>query len=454
MSIVSSPLNFNDLKSASVYYEILNCDDNNLQPIFDEALFEKQADGSMAYYRTTANGSYTRATGNRGEFVRSTRPADGQEIFLHYSQVFCPTRAARRRMNTLAYVLGMSYQNSFRQMAMLNDLINEAAALNESMRKFGDIFCSFSANAANYDSGLTNQVLQIDPELLQRYIDNGLRFPLNSICNGMIPQLYAEIDYRPQSFNPEENGFWKIFFIDNTEASPKKTILFNDCVGKEMTSPSAHTINDCLATSAIANIVNSPELMARQFSSTEKYKLSSRRNEFFTYEGTFFAKCNFNSNGDMVFRYLFGLEDGAAGDVDLTKFAELTKCAIDYDIDRSASCYSATVPLGSVAGGNSIGYFSQKEANAFIDQIRIAIDQRSNELNGLSTMINVHNQDLQQIFAVATSTLEASEETQQKTARTTSLIGRPATLPYYTERALSHSKPENPNATLQVPTPH
>ncbi|MDR1456659.1 MAG: hypothetical protein LBI34_01200, partial [Puniceicoccales bacterium] len=66
---------------------------------------------------------------------------------------------------------------------------------------------------------------------------------------------------------------------------------------------------------------------------------------------------------------------------------------------------------------NSIGYFSQKEANAFIDQIRIAIDQRNNELNGLNTMINVHNQDLQQIFAVATSTLEASEETQQKTAR-------------------------------------
>jgi hypothetical protein len=410
-------LNFNDLKSASVYYEILNCDDDNLQPIFDEALFEKQADGSMAYYRTTANGSYTRATGNRGEFVRLTRPADGQEIFLHYSQVFCPTRAARRRINTLAYVLGMSYQNSFRQMAMLNDLINEAAALNESMRKFGDIFCSFSANATNYDSGLPNQVLQIDPELLQRYIANGLRFPLNSICNGLMPQLYAEIRNITSPMDPEQYCYWYIFFVDNTEASPKKTIIFTDHVSNLMTSPPSHTINDCLTNSIIAGIVNSPELTARQFSSTEKYTLSSTTDPNMSHEGIFFAKCNFNSNGDMVYKYFFGLENGAAGDVDLTQFAHLTKCAVDYDVDRSASCYSSTVPLGSVAGGNSIGYFSQKEANAFIDQIRIAIDQRNNELNGLSTMINVHNQDLQQIFAVATSTLEASEETQQKTTR-------------------------------------
>jgi hypothetical protein len=138
MSIVSSPLNFNDFKAASVYYELLDCNPANLQAIYPESQFEKKNDGAMAYYNVTTNGSYVRADGNRGEFVKLTRP-DGREVFFHYSQVFGPTLTAQKKMNTLAYVLGATYQNTYRQMAMLNDLINEAAALNESMRGFNDI---------------------------------------------------------------------------------------------------------------------------------------------------------------------------------------------------------------------------------------------------------------------------------------------------------------------------
>ncbi|MDR2341361.1 MAG: hypothetical protein LBD72_03490, partial [Puniceicoccales bacterium] len=151
MSIISSPLNFADLKAASVYYEILNCDPTKLRSIALEERFEKNIDGTMVYYNIFSNGGYARARGNCGEFVKMTTD-DGREVFLHFSQVFGPTWAARQKMDTLAYVLGATYQNTHRQMAMLNDLINEAAALNESMRKFNDIYSSFAANALNYDS--------------------------------------------------------------------------------------------------------------------------------------------------------------------------------------------------------------------------------------------------------------------------------------------------------------
>ncbi|MDR2677735.1 MAG: hypothetical protein LBB26_04225, partial [Puniceicoccales bacterium] len=116
MSTVSSPVNFNDLKAASVYYEILDCDPTNLQAICPEEQFEKRPDGTLSYYNATANGSYVHASGNRGEFVKMTR-SDGREVFLHYSQVFGPTLAARRRMGILAQALGAAYQSTNRQMA-------------------------------------------------------------------------------------------------------------------------------------------------------------------------------------------------------------------------------------------------------------------------------------------------------------------------------------------------
>jgi hypothetical protein len=357
MSTVSSPLNFNDLKAASVYYEILGCDPRNLQAVCPEEQFERKADGSMVYYRTTANGSYVRANENHGEFVKLTKDGGG-EVFLHHSQVFGPTQAAQRRMNTLAYVFGVTYASTYRQMAMLNDLINEAAALNESMRKFNDIYYSFAANALNYDSRFTWQPLRIDRTLLQLYVDNRLRLPLNRMYTYVITCEQALTAYRNIAlFNKEE-----VLCFDLEAAS---RAIYANWVGS-------------LPPDRI-----SPE-------------------ELYEYEV---------SHGCLVpldVLFAFVSPDG------LRKYAEGRGLFVP---PWYRAGWRMPASLEEVLSGRKFGYFDQKESNAFLDQIRIALDQLNNELSGVSTMIGAHNQDLQQNYAVATSTIEASEEAHQKVTR-------------------------------------
>jgi hypothetical protein len=410
MSTVSSPLHFRELKAASVYYEILGCNPSNLQAVSPEARFEKNVDDTMVYYRVTANGSYVRADNTRGEFVKMTTD-DGADVFLHYSQVFGPTAAARRRMNTLTYVLGVTYQNAARQMATLNDLINEAAALNEAMRKFNDIYYSFATNAINYDSGMTNQILRISSELLKIYIDNGLQIPLNRICGGAAPQLYAEIRHHTESYSQKFYLDWKIFYIDSS--SNQHTVFTRNDIdygdgGENSIPPPAYTLNEYLG--SLGGMMNDEAAMRAQFSTTAKYTITSVVNE------KFYAICSFESSGAMKYDYLLGLSDQNAKN--LSKSPDRARIvAATKEVDVSASCYSRPVSLDEVLNANQNGYFRQVEANAFLDQIRITIDQLSNELSGVSTMIGVHNQEMQHGYGVATATVEASEEAQQKTAR-------------------------------------
>jgi hypothetical protein len=367
MSIVSSPLNFNDLKAASVYYELLACNPANLQAIFPQSQFEKKNDGTMAYYNITANGSYVRADGNRGEFVKLTR-SDGHEIFLHYSQVFGPTAAARRKMNTLTYVLGVTYQNTYRQMAMLNDLINEAASLNEAMRKLDKVYYSFAASAINFDSGAEYQILPIAPDLLRLYVDNGLRFPVNSIRSGLVPQLYR--------FAVGDPWIGPTFFVRYDG-----TIVLVDVWSWR---------DDWYNTPRIMDIITNPGKALLQFSSNEKFTFSDHALSFLGFD-----KCYFDSKLNMKWERVH-----------------------TEDVCIATACYSTrTTTPDKVLNGYEVGCTTQTEINAFLDQIRIAIDQLNNKLSGISTMIGVHNQDLQQNYTVATSAIEATEEAQQKTAR-------------------------------------
>jgi hypothetical protein len=411
MSTVLSPLNFSDLAAASVYYEILGCDPGNLQPVYPEARFETTEDGAMAYYTVKANGSYARANGNHGEFVKMVRPDNGQEVFLHYSQVFCPTAAARKRMSTMAYILGVTYQSTYRQMATLNDLINEAAALNDAIRKFNNIFHSFATNATNYDSGLAKEMLQISPSLLRIYLDSGLQLPLNRICSGVIPQLYVCVDsfYKQVGMDSFEYFSWTTFFL-----GPNQTWvnLWRYETGYNTIDPPGHTFSECLQHSEIAGIMNDPERTRAQFSNAEQYTLGGN--------SSYYLKCSFNASGNMQYKYFFGFS-GDLSKVNIYKPRGVDGVELAYNDTRtvniSDSCYSHTVPPDEVLDGSKIGYISRNEANGFLDQIRIAIGQRSNELGGISTMISMHNQTLQQNYAVASATTEASSEVQQKTAR-------------------------------------
>jgi hypothetical protein len=296
------------------------------------------------------------------------------------------------------------------------------------MRKFNDIYSSFAANALNYDSSAPNQRLRIEPWLLQLYIDNGLRFPAGGICDGLMPQIYVRINQ--DNIAMAYHADWDFFFINNTGASPEQTVLWSHRVqySPHTFVPNApkpaptHTFNECLESMKIREIMSNAQLMEKQFSSPAKYKLQAYTSEgvrlaFNLHTGIFYAKCKFDMAGNMSYEYFFGLNDPPSS-IDYTKPYELYPIEDSgYDIDVSACCYSRTTSIDAVLGGNSIGCFSQKEVNAFLDQIRIAIDQLNNKLSVVSTTLGMYNQDLQQNYSVATSALDATEEAQQKTAK-------------------------------------
>jgi hypothetical protein len=406
-----SPLDFDDLKAASVYFEILGCNPHDLQPVSRKIQFEQNPDGTVVYYRITANGSYVRADGTRGEFVKMTTD-DGRDVFLHYSQVFGPTVQARKRMGTLAYILGVTYQNAYRQMAMLNDLINEAAALNEAMRNLNDVFYSFAANAANYDSSFVNQMLPIDPALLRRYANNGLQFPLNRVCGGMVPKLYVSVTISSVPGGTDamlDYYSWGIFFVANDESH--KYLWSADPSGASDITPPTHTLTECIRHPEIASIIGDPEKTSLQFSTAKKHKLIA--------SSEYYGECFFDASGNMGYKHFLGFS-GDTSKIDFWRPQENAKnrnCNDEKEVDISAPGYSHDVSLDDMLSGDKIAYFNRNEANAFLDRIRIAIDQLNNELSGISTMINVDNQDLQQNYTVATATLEASEEAKQKTTR-------------------------------------
>jgi hypothetical protein len=281
------------------------------------------------------------------------------------------------------------------------------------MRKFNDIYSSFAANALNYDSSAPNQRLKIEPWLLQLYIDNGLRFPLNRICSGLMPQLY--ISTFESGYIASNAGYgeyypsvtWVIFFvrydgkvINLWEGDPAATL-----------APPTRTLNECMQHPEIAAIFGDSEKFYKQFSATEKCSIGGKR--------AYYGKCVFDSSLNMIYKYFFGCSKDPVDDANLWKEATyiVNSNGEKRDVDVSAIGYSFSASLGEVFIGDKIGYFTQKEANAFLDQIRIAIDQLNNKLSVVSTTLGIYNQDLQQNYSVATSALDATEEAQQKTAR-------------------------------------
>jgi hypothetical protein len=259
-------------------------------------------------------------------------------------------------------------------------------------------------------------MLQIQPELLKLYLDNGLRLPLNRICGGLVPQLYVRLKCTSGSGVTDTKYEWTIFYIgsDGSEKIVWPTVEFNYESGP--VSPPAHTLSECLQRPEIAALVNDPERTRIQFSSMGTYTLESSDDHFLLNRPIFYAKCMFDNNGNIGYKYFFGAEKSV---IDFSRLTidEFSGETSSRDVDISASCYSYTVPPEDVISGRKIGYINQKEANAFLDRIRIAIDQLNNKLSGISTMIGVHNQDLQQNYTVATAAIEATEEAQQKTAR-------------------------------------
>jgi hypothetical protein len=328
-------------------------------------------------------------------------------------------------MNLLIYVLGAVYQNTYRQMAALNDLITEAEALNEYMRTLHRVYFDFAANTVNYDSAHVGMVQEVTPALLKFYKDAGLTFPLNRICEGIIPRIYASISDAKGNTQYK----WRLFFADkNTagnggDAIPAKATdiktwdNYDYGSGTAHKSPPSYNLKDFKGTDIYKTINKDVDSMNKIATCGQEYELKSVR---VSGDGdgqkTFYATCYFDSTSDSDMHYsnFFG---AVKSNADLTLPQQVECIDATKKVRVSDISASLTVPIEDVISGKKKGYIVQREMNAFLDQIRCQMDQLNNELQSVETMVGTYNQDMQQNYGVATSAIEVSEETQKRTTR-------------------------------------
>jgi hypothetical protein len=77
---------------------------------------------------------------------------------------------------------------------------------------------------------------------------------------------------------------------------------------------------------------------------------------------------------------------------------------------------SEEISIDEIIGDKTkFGFMNNEELKAFLDVIRIEIDTLNTELQTITTMLNVGNQDVMQNFSIATSSVQIVEEIQKKT---------------------------------------
>lgn len=196
---MSKPLFFKDLVNRSVYYNILvgkksesevnkilrpiyGPSDDGIGPPMDygspEAIRRYKnyvtmtSDGRLAYYAGKPDGKYE-ANDGRGEFIQ-IKPPGRDFCYVHYSRVFQPTEAARKQLDALILIMGITYEASADQIAYLNDCIAHSEALNEIVSKIIGAYAEFTVTKTNIDSANTNRAVYLSYAELEKYLNLGL----------------------------------------------------------------------------------------------------------------------------------------------------------------------------------------------------------------------------------------------------------------------------------------
>lgn len=387
------PSNWNELAQYSVYYELLGEDTSKLNSIYDESEFELDSDGKIVYYGASYDGGYSRDIAG-GEFLRARHINENGEVvdvFLHYTQVFQPTEAARKTMDYATTILGIIYQNTNRQLAYMEDYITQAKRANEALEKLTELYNRFTVNASNMDTASKEASTYITADQIRAYLDAGMTLPQTEFITGVniIPYFYYTwTTYSSGSYSVPEY----IWYMPDCNSDG---FYFSKLVGRSSSEDydkwnvDEKVVNGSLLDSYLQEEVN------KRF--TNEHIL-----DFFKSEGS----KNIKSEVKAGIGYSTSIQ-WAEGELKDGAWDQ----GSDYDEDHyvSAGDYKRTSSLEEVLENNYNVYLNYSEMASIQDQVRAQIDVANNILSTITTMVGVANNDMNQNFNIGTATLATIE---------------------------------------------
>lgn len=388
------PSYWDGLAKSSVYYELLDEDTGKLEPIYEKAEFELDNNGKIVYYGASYDGGYSRDIAG-GEFLRARHIDESGkvvDVFLHYTQVFQPTSAARKTMDYATTILGVIYQNTNRQLAYMEDYLTQAKRANEVLEKLTELYNRFTVNATNMDTTDDQTYTYFTADQIRTYLSLGMELPQSQFLTGVNITPYCHT-YWSGYEGDHEWAYWEIpdwkYDSDKKEnVFYLKSIVDGDIYdGFDDWDEDGKVENGFLYDSFLQENVENyfygdPEHMMGFFKAVGNVNIKST-----TIPSEKYYTGRLDEDG-------LWYRDGG-----------------HYDEDHyiSAADYKRVSSLDEVLENDYNVYMNYSEMVSIQDQVRAQIDVANNILDTITTMVGVANNDMNQNFTIGTSTLATVE---------------------------------------------
>jgi hypothetical protein len=391
------------LRSVSLYWELLDSQKADFGSV-DDMLernnnYVKSATGlNYQLYIPLSGGGYREAVaGETAEYVKRN---DG--VYVHISQVFQPTAAARRRMDMTVLILGVTLQTTRGQLAYMDAYLTELEKHNATLRNLQNAYQRCTILQTNLNQEDENSIGVVDSEFLQSLqaagvldINDGSKF----ITGIAPPTITVEWD----EANDGGSSHWD---YDCT----KKFYLYWD--GDTLAARGENYYN-----------FGSDENAIMKFYSYGMIDLEMHIEASGKYIGwhDYIAKHSVRVlvNGNATYGPRSGgyLDDGG-DDYDPNAWTDRSygneNRRYAYGIVHynylNTQDYMATTDLKTIVNNKMKAYMPRRNLRSYMDTLRVAIDNENNRMQIHQTALGMVTKDMNASFSLASNLIKDLEE--------------------------------------------
>lgn len=447
-----APTSLSDLLKSSVYYSIFNQGNNesdvkkNLRPAYGKysgasgqnidysdprviaayaQSIEMDSAGGIVYYAGKPDGSYEASA--LGQFVKVNRGTPN-EHYVHYSRIFQPTEEARKNIDTLSLVMGLTYEVAAQQIAFLNDCIAESEKFNDRVSQIIGAYTEFTIAQTNIDTAKTNGSIYLSYAELKKYLDLELAPSQTQFIVGVQPRpMIISVDLVAAAAQGCATATKLLYpYKENGEIKWGVHQFLKQRAPRYGKPIAKSTVDD------------TTDYFIKKFAGREGTKEPVTEAERVA-----FAQAYVDRFGDQNFSVRLKVETTGAWCIQYDEPVELFDTALngsnysasdktymgsgdpqgfwagdfykatrDYIIDPAI--YAVKDSIENVMQGEKGVFISRHGLQNFSEFLRTTSDNITNRLNAIGTIISSENYALQQNYSIGTNTVEALGEQKQK----------------------------------------
>jgi hypothetical protein len=429
------PVFYGDLAQYSVYYQILGGDEELLSDAFNETI-EMDGNGCIAYYCAQSNGEFIREEpGKSGDFVRVLK-GNGEETFVHYSQIFQPNMDGKSRMDITMVVLGISYQCAAYQTSLLNNLLDNVEDLNRQMNKLTELYSKYASMQNNIPG--QGGAVELTYEHLQTLIDLGINPPQSEMMVAVKKQVYMTA-YTTDYFGEGYVVRVYIGYADNykyasadfnnysdPDPPPGGASLMNDTYNHLMTGggyPGDHFSVPRYSSEFWG--YGAGETSGKKYTAIHGVAARLANLEY----GTIEEINNYLNASDRTVKILSGdIAGDGSGTADggilslnsngsWSVIAEAADSSNNMEATLTPNYYPVTISKEEVISEKRNFFLVKQDLQSFCDTIRIAMDNFSSKISSWMSMVSYANNELNQAYSIGSNLISKLENTEKATAR-------------------------------------